>query len=93
MIQAKICAGKYILLGMPWTENWIRHENRSRKSLLMTAWRELPNRARIEVNLYEGDAPEMEEAKREFRSIQDRRVNEVEQIFRDHGLVIDRPSK
>jgi len=59
----------------------------------MTAWRELPNRARIEVNLYESDAPEMEKANREFRSIQDRRVNEVEQNFRDHGLVIDRPSK
>jgi hypothetical protein len=63
------------------------------KRILLTAWRALPDRTRIYVRVFEEDAPGLEESRREMKSIEDRRVEEVTQIFKDHGLAIAWPLK
>jgi acyl carrier protein phosphodiesterase len=59
----------------------------------MSTWRKLPDATMTRVDVFEGEAPEFEESRREFHLIEERRVKEVTRIFEDHGLVITWPSK
>ena len=88
-IRKKIDAGKYVL-EKPWMDepNAKSPDDDSRKELLVSAWRNLPDGSWIRVDLFEGEAPEFERARREFELIEARRVKELTQIFEARGLLL-----
>jgi hypothetical protein len=93
-LQGKIAAGQYV------PENPFKDEpatkapgRDSSKTILMSAWRDLPDGTWIRIDLFEGEAPEFERSRREFRLIEQQRVNEITLIFVDHGLLPPGPSK
>lgn len=93
-IQKKIDAGEYVPVKKgDWSSPEKTRPGKRVLRVLLTAWRDLPNRTRICVEVYEDDAPGLEESRRELKSIEHRRESEITQIFRDHGLAIDWPLK
>jgi hypothetical protein len=92
VIQKKIAAAMYVPENLQASESWTSNEHSNRK-ILMSTWRKLPNATMTRVDVFEGEAPEFEESRREFHLIEERRVKEVTRIFEDHGLVITWPSK